>query len=107
MFYELIWQIWSRNIPYPVPWWLQSYFRDWPGNDGGCSALGGWLATTTRRECSRVLRAAPRQHEAEYLPDIQTIPGPQAATAEQELLLSERRAALREAFTDLPPSASS
>ena len=35
MFYELMWQIWSRNIPYPMPWWLQSYFRDWPGNDGG------------------------------------------------------------------------
>ena len=28
--YELMWQIWSRNIPYPMPWWLQSYFRDWP-----------------------------------------------------------------------------
>jgi hypothetical protein len=35
MFYELMWQIWSRNIPYPMPWWLQSYFRDWPGDDGG------------------------------------------------------------------------
>ena len=31
MFYELMWQIWSRDIPYPMPWWLQSYFRDWPG----------------------------------------------------------------------------
>jgi hypothetical protein len=35
MFYELMWQTWSRNISYPVPWWLQSYFRDWPGDDGG------------------------------------------------------------------------
>ena len=35
MFYELMWQIWSRNTPYPMPWWLQSYFRDWPGDDGG------------------------------------------------------------------------
>ena len=35
MFYELMWQIWSRNAPYPMPWWLQSYFRDWPGDDGG------------------------------------------------------------------------
>ena len=34
-FYELMWQIWSRNTPYPMPWWLQSYFRDWPGDDGG------------------------------------------------------------------------
>ena len=35
MFYELMWQIQSRNTPYPMPWWLQSYFRDWPGDDGG------------------------------------------------------------------------
>lgn len=35
MFYELMWQIWSRGVPYPMPWWLQSYFRDWPGDDGG------------------------------------------------------------------------
>jgi hypothetical protein len=35
MFYELMWQNWSRNAPYPMPWWLQSYFRDWPGDDGG------------------------------------------------------------------------
>ena len=34
-FYELMWQTWSRNAPYPMPWWLQSYFRDWPGDDGG------------------------------------------------------------------------
>ena len=35
MFYELMWRIWSQNAPYPMPWWLQSYFRDWPGDDGG------------------------------------------------------------------------
>jgi hypothetical protein len=35
MFYELMWQTWSRSGPYPMPWWLQSYFRDWPGDDGG------------------------------------------------------------------------
>ena len=35
MFYELMWQIQSRNTPYPMPWWLQSYLRDWPGDDGG------------------------------------------------------------------------
>lgn len=35
MFYELMWQIWARGTPYPMPWWLQSYFRDWPGDDGG------------------------------------------------------------------------
>ena len=34
------------------------------------------------------------------------IPGQQAATAEQELLAAERHAALREAFTGLPPHCS-
>jgi RNA polymerase sigma factor (sigma-70 family) len=67
------------------------------------AALAGWLATTTRRECSRVLRAARGPHQAAYWPDIQTGSDPDAATPEQELLVSERHAALREAFTDLPP----
>jgi hypothetical protein len=35
MFYEVMWRIWSRGAAYPLPWWLQSYFRDWPGDDGG------------------------------------------------------------------------
>ena len=35
MFYELMWQTTARDTPYPMPWWLQSYFRDWPGDDGG------------------------------------------------------------------------
>ena len=35
MFYELMWQTSARGTPYPMPWWLQSYFRDWPGDDGG------------------------------------------------------------------------
>jgi DNA-directed RNA polymerase specialized sigma24 family protein len=63
--------------------------------------LPGWLATTTRRECCRV-RRAPRARPAdgqalEYMPDEQT------ATAERELLVAERDAALREAFARLPP----
>jgi RNA polymerase sigma factor (sigma-70 family) len=67
------------------------------------AALAGWLATTTRRECNRALHAARGPHQAEYLPDTQTISDPHAATPEQELLVFERRAALREAFTDLSP----
>jgi hypothetical protein len=34
MFYEVMWRISARQVPYPLPWWVQSYFRDWP-NDGG------------------------------------------------------------------------
>jgi RNA polymerase sigma factor (sigma-70 family) len=67
------------------------------------AALPGWLATTTRRECGRVLRAPQRPLAAEYVPDVETLPDEQTATAEQELLAAERHAALREAFLDLPP----
>ena len=66
-------------------------------------ALPGWLATTTRRECLRVLRAARGPHAAESVPDAETIPDEQAALAEQELLVAERHAALREALARLPP----
>jgi len=30
--YELMRQNWSRNIPCPMPWWLQSYLWDLPGD---------------------------------------------------------------------------
>ena len=66
-------------------------------------ALPGWLATTTRRECVRVLRAARGPHAAESGPDVETIPDQQAGLAEEELLVAERHAALREALGRLPP----
>jgi RNA polymerase sigma factor (sigma-70 family) len=67
------------------------------------AALPGWLTTTTRRECSRVVRAARGSRVAGQLLD-DSIPDRQARTAEQELLAAERHAALREAFTCLSPS---
>jgi RNA polymerase sigma factor (sigma-70 family) len=66
------------------------------------AALPGWLATTTRRECGRVLRAARGPHDAGRAPDAETIWDEQALTAEQELLAAERHAALREALAQLP-----
>jgi RNA polymerase sigma factor (sigma-70 family) len=66
-------------------------------------ALPGWLATTTRRECSRALRTTRRPRAAGQA-DTDNIPDQQAHTAEQQLLVAERHAALREAFTCLPPS---
>ena len=66
------------------------------------AALPGWLTTTTRRECGRVLRAARGPHAAGYVRDAETIPDQQAGMADQELLTAERHAALREAFTRLP-----
>src|SRR5437016_12775255 len=49
-------------------------------------ALPGWLATTTRRECLRVLRASRRSPAAGHVPDAEAIPHQLAAVAEQELL---------------------
>jgi len=66
------------------------------------AALPGWLATTTRRECQRVLNRAQVPH-ARHEPDAENIPDGQAETIEQGLLAAERHAALREAFTHLPP----
>lgn len=71
------------------------------------AALAGWLATTTRRECSRTLRAVQESRAAGYVPEVESIPDDQAETADQELLAAERHAALCQALGDLPPSASS
>jgi RNA polymerase sigma factor (sigma-70 family) len=68
------------------------------------AALPGWLATTTRRECSRMLCAAARGPlAAGHVPDPETLADEQAVTPEDELLRAERHAALREALQDLPP----
>jgi RNA polymerase sigma factor (sigma-70 family) len=66
------------------------------------AALPGWLATTTRRECVRALRAASRAHAPGNAQDAETIADDQAQMAEQRLLTAERTAALREAFLHLP-----
>ena len=63
------------------------------------AALPGWLATTTRRECLRIRRGARAANEAGLPPDAED---EQAATADAELLVAERHAALHEAFTSLP-----
>jgi RNA polymerase sigma factor (sigma-70 family) len=73
------------------------------GNLRDPAALPGWLATTTRRECCRVLVAARRPQTAGLGLDIENIPDTQAMVAEHGLLLAERNAALREAFTQLSP----
>ena len=63
------------------------------------AALPGWLATTTSRECGRILRTAHDPHAAV---DAGNLPDQQAAAAGQELLAAERHAALRDAFSRLP-----
>jgi RNA polymerase sigma factor (sigma-70 family) len=61
------------------------------------AALPGWLATTTRRECLRVLGAARGPLAAGFALDAEALPDGQAGAA-------ERHAALREAFDALPPA---
>jgi len=67
------------------------------------AALPGWLATTTRRECRRVVRAARGSRPVAYVLDVENLPDELAGTTEQEVLEAERHAALRQAFSALDP----
>jgi RNA polymerase sigma factor (sigma-70 family) len=68
------------------------------------AALPGWLATTTQRECGRILRAARKHKPPGHPLDAADIPDQVTEAAEHELLRAERHAALREAFMHLPSS---
>ena len=65
------------------------------------ATLAGWLASTTRQECGRALRAAPRPLAAAQVPGSQNSPATLTGTAGHQLLAAERHAALCEAFTCL------
>lgn len=67
------------------------------------AALPGWLVTTTRRECGRALRGSRGGLQAPGCAvDAETVPDEQAEMVDQDLLVAERHAALREAFDHLP-----
>jgi RNA polymerase sigma factor (sigma-70 family) len=66
------------------------------------AALPGWLATTTRHECLRILRAARRLERDGLPPEDQMPPDLSAPMIEQEIIAAERNAALRAAFAELP-----
>jgi RNA polymerase sigma factor (sigma-70 family) len=66
------------------------------------AALPGWLATTTKHECLRVLRAARRLDRDGLPPEDQMPPDLSAPMIEQEIIDAERNAALRAAFDELP-----
>ncbi len=66
------------------------------------AALPGWLATTTRRECLRVLRTAQVSQQAAWV-DAEMMSDPMDQPAEYGLLRAERHAALHEAFGHLSP----
>jgi RNA polymerase sigma factor (sigma-70 family) len=63
--------------------------------------LVGWLVTTTRRECLRVLRRSGRER---LIPDDDAVdlPDPDAEPIDAALLTSERNVTLWEAFCKLP-----
>jgi RNA polymerase sigma factor (sigma-70 family) len=65
------------------------------------AALPGWLATTTRRECLRALRASGR-HGMEVPKPVEEQPSRGSADIEQEIIEAELHAAVRAAFAELP-----
>jgi RNA polymerase sigma factor (sigma-70 family) len=81
--------------------WLQ--FMEQLGKVRNPAPLSGWLATTTQRECGKVRRTAHEPRAAGKALAAETIPDDQTGNAENELLLAERHATLREALTRLPP----
>jgi RNA polymerase sigma factor (sigma-70 family) len=82
--------------------WLQ--LVDHIGQIRDPAALPGWLATTTGRECGRIVRAARRSSPPGcHVLDAEDIPDEHAPLADDQLLAAERHAALREALADLPP----
>jgi RNA polymerase sigma factor (sigma-70 family) len=65
------------------------------------AALPGWLATTTARECLRVVTAASKTDRLSMGLDDSVL-FVDDAVVDEELLLAERNAALRAAFAELP-----
>jgi RNA polymerase sigma factor (sigma-70 family) len=66
------------------------------------AALPGWLATTTSRECLRVVTAASKAERLGTGLDDSVI-FVDDAVIDEEMLVAERNAALRAAFAELPP----
>ena len=66
------------------------------------AALPGWIATTTHRECLRVVTAARKSERlGTGLDDaLQFVDN---TIIDEEILMAERNAALRAAFAELPP----
>ena len=65
------------------------------------AALPGWLATTTKRECLRVVTATRKSRQLGSTVDNAPVADERAI--DEEILIAERNAALRTAFAELPP----
>ena len=81
----------SRYRRIGTPAWSRGKLVDQLDGIRNPAALPGWLATTTRRECGRILRAAQGPHDAARAQGAE-IPDHHAKAAEQELLMAERHA---------------
>jgi RNA polymerase sigma factor (sigma-70 family) len=66
------------------------------------AALPGWLATTTARECLRVVTAASKTERLSTRLDDSVL-FVDDTVIDEEILVAERNAALRAAFAELPP----
>lgn len=66
------------------------------------AALPGWIATTTQRECVRLQKAGRRTEPVDPMDNTQDF-GNDGVPVDEELLLHERREAVRAAFGQLPP----
>lgn len=66
--------------------------------------LGGWLATTARREALSLLRRARRDLPVDNIDEIADTPDQIAASADEDLLRSEDQRALWAAFGQLSSS---
>jgi RNA polymerase sigma factor (sigma-70 family) len=67
------------------------------------AALPGWIATTTRNECLRVLRTSRSREQAEHLAEPEGFSEGGFAEIDQELERAQRQVALRVAFRELRP----
>ena len=65
------------------------------------AALPGWLATTTKRECLRVVTATRKSQQLGSTVDDVSFADKRAI--DEDILIAERNAALRTAFAELPP----
>lgn len=73
------------------------------GNLRDPAALPGWLATTTRRECLRVLKVTGRDEMLGAELDEKLLPHTDPAMIEEQIIAAERNALLRAALAELPP----
>lgn len=64
-------------------------------------AIGGWLATTARRECLRIIRQSGRQVVTDIGAEVDLAEDTERTDPDRFILADERHAAMRAAFAQL------